>query len=594
MSRHHSKSKPNSRGAVKSVAVEVPHPREDRWDWLWLAAFLLLVFLVGCVEIEDGDIWWHLRTGQLIFERCEIPCTDWFTYTSPDSHWIDLHWGFQLIVAGLWAIGGAPALVLAKSCLGTVTFALCLSCRRPEWPWRRVVACWLPSILIFSGRNQVRPEMFSLLFLAGTLAVLFHQSRRPWLAWLLPLIQVLWINMHALFILGLIVWFCFLADAVMRRIAARRFVAGKQAPPPTAAELRRWGIISFLVLAAALANPYGLEGATFPMTLLERIQGDQRSFYQPFAGEFNGLGDFIGTHGLWAALTNLTTGSLLALFVLGLTSFGWLLTNGRFSLFRSLLFAIFAYLAWQASRNSALFALIGGWVLHCNVCELMEAMPAHPAPRFRLGQVVLASLLGLLIVAVPTDVFWTLAHDEMPRRFGWGEVPYAFAHESAKFLSGDGMPRRVFAVDQGAAAVYIFHNGPAGRVFADGRLEVNTRRTLERYLSIWQQLTARDPNVIDNLLLDVEPGPDGAREVPALLVDIAAASRGLPTYQALFADPRFRAVRFDGSACVFLTSEQADHLGLNAIPLTQQMVQMQRLRQANRRIERTSEINAPE
>ena len=82
--------------------------------------------------------------------------------------------------------------------------------------------------------------------------------------------------------------------------------------------------------------------------------------------------------------------------------------------------------------------------------------------------------------------------------------------------------------------------------------------------------------------------------MPALLVDIAAASQGLPTCLALFADPRFRAVRFDGSACVFLTSEQADHLGLDAIPLTQQMVQMQRLRQANRRIERATEINAPE
>src|SRR5437763_573731 len=75
--------------AQREVYDQPPHERT--WDALWLAAFLLLVFLVGCVEIEDGDIWWHLRTGQLMLERGEIPHTDWFTYTNPDSPWIDLH-----------------------------------------------------------------------------------------------------------------------------------------------------------------------------------------------------------------------------------------------------------------------------------------------------------------------------------------------------------------------------------------------------------------------------------------------------------------------------------------------------------------------
>ncbi|HUY33731.1 MAG TPA: hypothetical protein VMV69_13355 [Pirellulales bacterium] len=591
MTRRRAKPNPNSRSAGKTAAAEIPRPREERWDWLWLAAFLPLVFLVSCVEIEDGDIWWHLRTGQLIVERCEIPRTDWFTYTNPDRPWIDLHWGFQLIVAGLWTLGGAPALVLAKCCLGTATFALCLSCRRPQWPWRRVVACWLPSLLIFSGRNQVRPEMFSLLFLAGTLAVLFHQRRRPWLVWWLPVIQILWINIHALFILGLVVWACFLADAVVRGFVARRFIAGNgpletcPAEPPTTVELRRWAVVTLLMVAAALVNPYGREGATFPLTLFERIQGDQRGFYQGFAGEFHGLGDFIGKHGLWAALNNLTTGLLLALFGLGLATFGWLLAIRRFCPFRALLFALFAYLAWQASRNSALFALVGGVVLEANVGELSESRPAAPTRRFHLGRVVLASLLGLLLVALPSDVFWTVAHGEMPRRFGWGEVPRAFAHESARFLGREGMPKRVFAVDQGAAAVYIFHNGPKRRVFADGRLEVHSRRTLERYQAIWHELTTHDPAVIDHLLLDVEPEPGGAREVPALLIDVAAVSHGWPTSLALFADARFRAVHFDESAFVFLTTEQADRLGLDAVPLTQRAVLLQRLRQANRRIE---------
>ena len=69
-------------------------------DSLWYAGLLLLVFLLGCHDIGNGDIWWHLKTGQLIWETGGVPRTDWYTYTNPDAEWIDLHWGFQLIVAG--------------------------------------------------------------------------------------------------------------------------------------------------------------------------------------------------------------------------------------------------------------------------------------------------------------------------------------------------------------------------------------------------------------------------------------------------------------------------------------------------------------
>jgi hypothetical protein len=574
MIRPRPKPMPGTPSASARAAAGEPQVHADRWDALWLCSFLLLVFLIGCVEIEDGDLWWHLRTGQLIAERGEVPRTDWFTYTNPDSPWIDLHWGFQLIAAGLWAIGGAPVLVLTKSLLGTAAFALCLSCRRPQLPWRQAVGCWLPSVLIFSGRNQVRPEMFSFLFLAAVLAVLFHQRRRPWLVWLLPLIQVLWINVHALFILGLIVWACFLADG-----AARCLIGGGNGPRPTMADFRRWAGVTALSAAAALANPYGFAGATFPFTLLQRIQGDQREFYRQFADEFNGLGDFIGRKGLMAALTNVTTCMMLLLSVLVSATFVWLALRRRWALFPLFVFAAFAYLAWQASRNSALFALAGGFALQTNIDELRPTRQPADARRFHPGRVLLGSILGLLIAAVPTDIFWMLAHGEMPRRFGLREVPYAFAHESARFLARDGMPRHIFAADQGAAAVCIFHDGPERRVFADGRLEVNTHETLQRYLDIWGKLTAHAPDVIDKLLADVEPGLDGTREVPAVLIDIAS-----PTSLALFADPRFRPVFFDDVAFVFLTTEQADRLGLEPVGLTQRALMLHALKSNNRRI----------
>ena len=43
--------------------------------------FLALTFLLGAFPLKDADIYWHLRTGQLIRQTGEVPRTDIFTYT---------------------------------------------------------------------------------------------------------------------------------------------------------------------------------------------------------------------------------------------------------------------------------------------------------------------------------------------------------------------------------------------------------------------------------------------------------------------------------------------------------------------------------
>ena len=42
--------------------------------------FLALTFLLGAFPLKDADIYWHLRTGQLIRDTGQVPRTDIFTY----------------------------------------------------------------------------------------------------------------------------------------------------------------------------------------------------------------------------------------------------------------------------------------------------------------------------------------------------------------------------------------------------------------------------------------------------------------------------------------------------------------------------------
>jgi hypothetical protein len=530
---------------------------ESLWAALaWYGAFLLLVFLVGCVQLEDPDIWWHLRTGQLIWERGHLPRTDWFTYTNPDSPWIDLHWGFQLFAALLWKLGGAPALVIAKSLFAVATFALAMLAGRRAWPAWRAVACWLPAVLIFSGRNQVRPEMFSLLFLAGELAILFHARTRPRLLWVLPLIQVVWINVHGLYILGLVLWGCFLAGELVQAIARRKPPGNK----PAGTRLGYGLLVTLFMLAAAVANPYGFDGAFLPVTLVKRIEGADHPFYAQFSGEFRGMSEFLAAYGI-GAFRDLTVLTMFLLAIAASLSFVPPFLRGRFDVYRILIFGLFAWLAWQANRNAVLFAIVAAAVLRANLGEWRETDRDRPR-RFALGPVLTAAFLGLLIVGVPLDLLSVTRGAEIPRLFGVGEIPRAFPHEAARFLGREGMPRRCYALDEGAAAVYIFHNSPQRLVFADARLEVNTRETLERYLAIERQLMDGDERVFDTLAAGAEPEAGRETELPALLISLRYLARNRKLQDGMAKLKRFRRVYVDYVAVAFIEARRADALGL--------------------------------
>lgn len=532
----------------------------QRWEKIfWYGAFLLLAFLVGCVQIEDPDIWWHLRTGQLIYQRGALPRADWFTYTNPESPWFDLHWGFQLVAAGLWAVGGARALVVAKSLLAAATFLLAMSAVRREWPAWQTVACWLPALLIFSARNQVRPEMFSLLFLAAELAILFHARTRPRLVWLLPAIQVLWINVHGLFVLGLVLWTSFLADEWVRRFfAAHR---DESSAEPRGVALRRLSIVSLLMAAAALVNPYGLQGALLPLTLLRRLEGPDHAFYSLFSGEFLSIPELLRLNGVTALFRDLTPAVLCIAFLLSGLSFTPRVVRERLDFFRLTIFVLFGWLAWKANRNWVLFAIVSGVVLRANVGEWLASRTLNEG-RLRMARVMTAAALGVLLIGVPLDMLSVMRLAEIPRLFGVGEIPGAFPHAAAEFLGRPGMPRRCYAIDEGAAAVYIFHNGPDRKVFADARLEVNTRATLERYLAIEGQIIAGDPQVVDSLREGIPPDASGRIELPALMISLPYLARNRPLQQGLSRLNAYRRVYVDDSAVVFVEQQQAESLGL--------------------------------
>ena len=269
--------------------------------------------MLGIFPLKDADYYWHLRTGDLIRQSGQVPRVDFYTFTRQGTPWIDLHWIFQVGISWVREHGGVPALTLAKAVITCLAVFLLITARRRSWPVWTMILAWLPALLVLSGRMYVRPETLSLLYLAIYLAVVCRWDRFPALAWLLPLVQLAWVNSHGLFVLGPIILVFALVDAALRR--------GALAPE----RIRWWQTVVPACLATGLAcllNPYGLRGAIYPLELARTMSNP---IFSRSIAELTPIPLFIEKSGLTSLPLQLHLATMLVGALSFLVPIGWLI-----------------------------------------------------------------------------------------------------------------------------------------------------------------------------------------------------------------------------------------------------------------------------
>jgi hypothetical protein len=523
-----------------------PPERRDLWRPLVVGALLLVALLLGCFPMADFDVWWHLRSGQLVLQNRGVPHVDVFTYTNAGRPWIDIYWAYQIAINVLFRVGGVSALVLWKALAGVALVGSTLWARRRGaalWP---AVLFWMPGLILLSGRLNERPELFSLLYLAGFLLVLGKASERPRLLWWLPALQLLWVNSHGYFVLGPLILAAWAADLAWQRLRHREIPDGLG---------RTLAAVGPAVLLACFINPYGW--GAFSLFFQQFAKLGAQGIYRANIGELRSIGDFISLSGM----RNPYLLSFFVVLLLGLASFAWAGARRRFSLFRAVIFGGAAYLGWQATRNSAFMTVIVAVVFLANLDEASpvpgETVKKRKKPARRVEPVLLAALI-VMMVALLSGRLYAWAGEG--RTIGLGERPDWFAHESCEFWARPGMPERMVAFNLSQAGVCIAHTGETRKQFIDPRLEVNSTETFERYLAGLRGLWRGSDDWEAALLID-RARPE---EIPALLVERGILNRVI--YQ-LLQNPRWRCVHADSVATVFVDSAFAEAHGLAAVKI---------------------------
>jgi hypothetical protein len=250
--------------------------------------FVALLGLLACTALSvrllgDAGIGWHIRTGQLILATHAIPHIDPFSATAssmaPGRPWFVWEWLYDVLVGWLEGAAGLNGVVLFTALVIATVFA---------WTFRLLlrrgtdVLVALILLLLAASAGMIhflaRPHVVSWLFTVAWFWILESSERespgldsdsdsdlvskagRTWLLWLLPLLMLVWVNVHGGFLLGFALLAIYWVGAAWQWVklkedrfddAMRKIRAGRRVRALTLT-----GILSAL---ATLVNPYGLQ-----------------------------------------------------------------------------------------------------------------------------------------------------------------------------------------------------------------------------------------------------------------------------------------------------------------------------------------------
>src|ERR1700676_547839 len=71
------------------------------------------LFAMAARNVTDPDLWWHLRTGQLILQNHALFHTDPYSFTRFGQPWINHEWLSEVLLFGLYRVAGFGGLTVA-------------------------------------------------------------------------------------------------------------------------------------------------------------------------------------------------------------------------------------------------------------------------------------------------------------------------------------------------------------------------------------------------------------------------------------------------------------------------------------------------
>ena len=473
--------------------------------WFALSALIVAIgteCFASKLAVLDPDIWWHLSVGDWIVRNRAFPHTGIFSRTAANRPWMAYSWGYEVLLSrfyDLWAFVGmglfGTALTVA---VAVAVFVMLYRIAGRFW------TAWALSLVSFSGflfNIAPRPLFFSVILftIVLTLVVEAQRGAQIRLLYWLPLIFVIWANLHIQFIYGLALVGLLAGTNLLQRIAMSLRLYPDFLTKPTLAVAPLFAIFAGCVIAGCI-GPYSyhlyqeafvISQAKIMYTMIIELQALSFKYYNHYVE-------------LW-----LCAG---AFFVLG-----WQKKIDPFKLGLLIVACVFGFRTWRDA-----------WFLCVTAAALIADFPISDKPDRSLGisgwaAVSVASFLLLFLAARDTH-FNTRALDRAISR----EYPV----DAVNFLRRNPVGGPLYnSFDFGGFLIFYMPQYP---VSIDGRTDLYGSALVEQYYATQEA----DPSYSTDPALN-EAG-------------VVVLKNKFPITGMLLSDRRFRVIYRDDLATVLV------------------------------------------
>lgn len=189
------------------------------WEYVLYPLMIVLFFALFTFPVFEGDFFWHLNTGKWIWNNKSLPQIDPFTFTADPatlpagSHRIRMilsqYWLGQLLFYAIWSTAGFKGIILTRAFVYSAVLVII-----GVWT-RKIAQGVVPFFFLFIVGSQLlhhsneRPQLFAFLLMPIVLYLLENMRKARDSAkshcWLLPILMLVWANIHGSFILGAVI-----------------------------------------------------------------------------------------------------------------------------------------------------------------------------------------------------------------------------------------------------------------------------------------------------------------------------------------------------------------------------------------------------
>ena len=408
---------------------------------LLLAIYAGLFFAMP-INLATADLGRHIVNGKLISAGIyEVLFENHYSYTEPDHVFVNHHWGSGVLFHWINEVLGFVGLSLIYILFNLVALGLMAYASSLKSNWQVSVLATIAVVPLVAYRVEVRPEGFSYALLAFYYFILtaFRLNKLGFrsLVIMLLILQILWVNVHIFFFLGIVISAIFLLESLINKRSINT--------------IKKLGVLTIALLLVSLINPHLHKGLMAPFTIFQEygyiVEENQsiRIMHERFGKTELYHFEFFGLI------------SILSVVFLVFEK------RARNSLPEILLVLIFLILAVFAVRGIPLFALFFIPILAKILFQYVEDM------NFKARQKVLkiTAYCGIvfLLIFIPLKGTYLSARNGYS---GVGLIPNI--NKCGVFIKNNQIPGNIFN-NYDFGSYLIYHLSDHGKVFVDNRPE---------------------------------------------------------------------------------------------------------------------------